>query len=233
MTTSPTIETPAAAPQPVPPLISGDRLSRAEFERRYHAAPNTLRAELVEGVVYVTSPIRYRQHGHPHAVIVGWLLSYVAATPGVELADSATVRLDLENEVQPDALLRLEGGRSRVGDDDYLEGAPELVVEIAASSAAYDLHDKKRAYMRNGVREYLVVQIYERRIDWFALRDEGYAALPTADGVVRSEAFPGLWLAVDAFWANDLARLLAVAQQGLATAEHTAFAARLAARQDP
>lgn len=233
MTTSPAIETPSEAPLPVPPLMSGDRLSRAEFERRYHAAPHTLRAELVEGVVYVTSSIRYRQRGHPHAIMVAWLGAYAAATPGVELADSANVRLDLENEVQPDALLRLEEGQSRIGDDDYLEGAPELVVEIAASSAAYDLHDKKRAYMRNGVREYLVVQIYERRIDWFVLRDEGYVALPTADGVLRSEVFPGLWLAVDAFWANDLARMLAVVQQGLATAEHAAFVARRAGRRNP
>jgi Uma2 family endonuclease len=232
MTTTPTIETPVEATFPVPPLTSGDRLSRAEFERRYHAAPDTLRAELVEGVVYVTSPIRYRQHGHPHAMVITWLGSYAAATPGVELADSATVRLDLENEVQPDALLRLEGGRSKVGEDDYLEGAPELVVEIAASSAAYDLYDKKRAYARNGVREYVVVQVYERRIDWFVLRDAGYVALPTADGILRSEVFPGLWLAVDAFWANDLAQVLAVAQQGLATAEHAAFAARRAGRLD-
>ncbi len=227
MTTSPTVETPAEATRAIPPLMSGARLSRAEFERRYHAAPDTLRAELVEGVVYVTSPIRYRQHGHPHAMIIAWWGAYAAATPGVELADSATVRLDLENEVQPDALLRLEGGGSRVGDDDYLEGAPELVVEIAASIAAYDLHDKKRAYMRNGVREYLAVQMYERRIDWFALRDEGYASLPVTDGILRSEVFPGLWLAVDAFWANDLARMLAVVQQGLATAEHAAVVARL------
>ncbi|MGB9753968.1 Uma2 family endonuclease [Roseiflexus castenholzii] len=232
MTASPTIETPAEATHPVPPLMSGDRLSRTEFERRYHAAPETLRAELVEGVVYVTSPIRYRQHGHPHAVIVGWLLWYVAATPGVELADSATVRLDLENEVQPDALLRLECGGSRVGDDDYLEGAPELVVEIAASSAAYDLYDKKRAYARNGVREYVVVQIYERRIDWFVLRNAEYVTLPPTDGVLRSEVFPGLWLAVDAFWANDLARMLTVAREGLATAEHAAFVTRLAGSND-
>ncbi|MCS6839321.1 MAG: Uma2 family endonuclease [Roseiflexus sp.] len=227
MTTSSTVRTPTEATHSVPPLMSGDRLSRAEFERRYHAAPDTLRAELVEGVVYVTSPIRYRQHGHPHAMIIAWLGAYAAATPGVELADSATVRLDLENEVQPDALLRLEGGKSRVGEDDYLEGAPELVVEIAASSAAYDLHDKKRAYMRNGVREYLVVQMYERRIDWFVLRDAGYVALPVTDGILRSEVFPGLWLAVEAFWANDLARMLAVVQQGLATADHAAFVARL------
>jgi hypothetical protein len=151
----------------------------------------------------------------------------VAATPGVELADSATARLDLENEAQLDALLRLEGGRSQVGDDDDLQGASALVVENAASSVACDLHEKKRSYAHNGVHEYLAVPIYKRRIDWFALRDEGYVALPTTDGILCSEVFPGLWLAVDAFWANTLARLLAVAQQGLATDEHAAFVARL------
>ena len=69
------------------------------------------------------------------------------------------MRLDEDNEPQPDVLLRIEpdaGGQSRVSGDDYIEGAPELVVEIVASSTSVDLHDKLRAYRRNGVREYVV-----------------------------------------------------------------------------
>ena len=80
---------------------------------------------------------------------MGWLAAYVAATPGVESADNATVRLDGRNELQPDALLRIEtacGGQSCIDAEDCIEGAPELVVEVAASSAAYDLHDKREAY---------------------------------------------------------------------------------------
>ena len=217
--------------QTKPPFNAGDRLSRAEFERRYQAHPEIKKAELIEGVVYMSSPIRHRQHGQPHYRIITWLGVYVAATPGTDASDNVTLRLDLENEVQPDALLRLEegmGGQSKVTPDDYLEGSPELIVEIAASSASYDLHDKRRVYARSGVSEYLVIQIYEQRIDWWALREGVYQPLPAADdGILRSEVFPGLWLQPAAFWTGDLAEILAVLQQGLASADHAAFVERL------
>ena len=96
----------------------------------------------------------------------------------------------------PDVLLRIEpqaGGQSRVGDDDYLEGAPELIVEIAASSAAYDLHDKLRVYRRNGVREYVVWRVHDRQLDWFALEDDEYPAgsHPTRREFSTAPSFPG------------------------------------------
>ena len=158
----------------------------------------------------------------------------MAATPGVAAGDNATVRLDYENVVQPDAFLRLEpavGGRSQITQDDYLTGPPELVVEIAASSASYDMHDKRRVYARNGVLEYLVAQAYEQRVDWFVLREGVYEALqPDAEGILRSEVFPGLWLPVDALWAGDLAMMLTVLQQGITSSEHTSYDAGLRER---
>lgn len=218
----------------VPPLNAGDRLSRAEFHRRYQARPDLKKAELVEGVVYLERRVQLAQHGRPHAAIVGWLGVYDAATPGVGGADSATVLLDNENEVQPDALLRLGtvfGGCSRVTEDDFLAGPPELIVEIAASSVAYDMYDKRRVYARNGVQEYLVAQAYEQRVDWFVLREGVYESLqPNAEGIVRSEVFPGLWLPVDALWAGDIAAMLRVLQQGLVSPEHTAYVAGLQER---
>lgn len=217
-----------------PPLNAGDRLSRVEFERRYQAHPEINKAELIEGVVHMPSPVHFALHSQPHVDIVGWLALYRAATPGVVGGDNATVRLDYENVVQPDALLRLEpalGGRSRVTEDDYLAGPPELVVEIAASSASYDMHDKRRVYGRNGVQEYLVAQAYEQRVDWFVLREGVYETLqPDAEGVLRSEVFPGLWLPADALWVSDLATMLAVLQQGLASPEHAAYVAALRER---
>ena len=113
----------------IPPLENGDKLTRHEFERRYHAMPNLKKAELIEGVVYVALPVRAKQHGKPHARIMGWLIAYEAATPGVEALDNTTVLLDTDNKPQPDALLRIEtGGQSRINKDDYVEGAPELIV---------------------------------------------------------------------------------------------------------
>ncbi len=215
----------------LPPLENGDRLTWQEFERRYEAMTHIKKAELIEGVVYVASPVRANSHGRPHAQIIGWMLVYEAATPGVYLADNTTVRLDADNEPQPDALLRIEpevGGNSRISDDDYVEGTPELVAEIAASSASYDLNDKLNAYRRNDVQEYIVWQSYENRLDWFRLQEGRYAAIqPDEAGIIRSDIFPGLWLAVKALQEGDMARILAVLQQGLQTAEHQAFVERL------
>jgi Uma2 family endonuclease len=229
--TAKTATKPAAAHDTRPPLNPGDRLTRAEFERRYQAYPEIKKAELIEGVVYMPSPIRHQQHGRPHAHMMIWLGHYLVNTPGIDISDNATVRLDLENEPQPDALLRLpekRDGRSRVGDDDYLEGPPELIVEIAASSAAYDLHDKKRVYARSGVQEYLVVQMYEQQIDWFALQEGVYKPLLADDqGIIRSKQFPGLWLDTDAFWHNDVAKMLATLQEGLASKAHKTFVKQL------
>ncbi|MEN9217652.1 MAG: Uma2 family endonuclease [Gloeomargarita sp. DG_2_bins_126] len=211
----------------LPPLENGDRLSRSEFERRYHAMPHLKKAELIEGVVYVVSPLRATAHSSPHGDIMGWLWNYKVATPGVALYDNPTVRLDGDNEPQPDAVLRLaNGGQSSISPDDYIEGAPELIVEIAASSASYDLHDKLRVYRRNGVQEYIVWRTYSQAIDWFYLEDGQYQLQsPDAQGILRSRQFPGLWLAVPALLAGDLAQVLETLQQGIATPDHQRFVA--------
>lgn len=211
------------------PLEGGDRLSRYEFERRYHAAPHLKKAELIEGVVYVPSPVRSKSHGKPHGRLITWLGVYEAATPGVDLNDNATVQLDLDNEPQPDALLRIEtGGQSHITADDYIEGAPELIAEVAASSAAYDLHDKKRVYRRNGVQEYLVWQVLEQKFDWFCLQEGEYKLLePDENGIVRSQVFPGLWLMIPALLAGNMASVLATLQAGIDSPDHASFAKQL------
>lgn len=215
----------------IPPLESGDRLTRVEFERRYEAMPHIKKAELIEGVVYMASAVRAKRHGQPHAAIMAWLGSYWIATPGVDLLDNTTVRLDEDNEPQPDALLRIDvGGQSIISDDDYVEGAPELIVEIAASSASYDLHDKLKVYRRNRVQEYLVWRVYNKKFDWFRLDRGEYILLePNADGVICSQVFPGLWLAVSDLLEGNLAEVSAVLQKGLETAEHQAFVQSLSA----
>jgi len=220
----------AVATPKVPPLENGDRLSRYEFERRYNAMPHIKKAELIEGVVHMPSPIK-NSHSEAHGCMMTWLGNYRAATPGLHLNDNATLRLDTGNEVQPDALLRLGPafeGTCHITPDDYLEGAPELIVEIAASSASYDLHDKKKVYRRNGVQEYVVWRVYDGRLGWFRLQEGEYVSPETdANGVVHSLVFPGLWLNVPALLEGDLARVLAELQKGLASAEHTTFVEHL------
>ncbi|MBD2091016.1 Uma2 family endonuclease [Microcoleus sp. FACHB-1515] len=215
-----------------PPLGNGDRLDRHEFERRYDKMPHLKKAELIEGVVFLSTALRFKRHGQPHGFIMGWLGTYQAFTMGVEVGNNSTVRLDLKNEPQPDAVLRIReesGGQSVLSDDDYIEGAPELIVEVAASSVAIDLHDKKRAYLRNGVKEYLVWRVLDQQFDWFYLQDCKYVLLTAeADRIIRSRSFPGLWLAVDDLLAGKMQQVLAVLQQGLATAEHNEFVQPLA-----
>lgn len=214
-----------------PPLENGDRLTRQEFERRYEAMPRLKKAELIEGVVRMPTPAHFENHARPHAHTAGWLALYSSATPGVFVGDNATLRLDAANELQPDALLRLDparGGRCQVTNDDYLEGPPELIVEIAASSVSHDLHEKLTVYRRNEVQEYLVWRVYDERIDWFHLVEGEYVpTTPDGKGVMHSQVFPGLCLEVAAMLAGDLAKVLATLQKGLRSAAHTAFVRKL------
>lgn len=216
----------------IPPLENGDRLNRYEFERRYNAMPNLKKAELIEGIVYMAAAVRFKSHGQPHGWMVGWLGTYEATALGVALGVKPTVRLDIDNEPQPDAVLLIApeaGGQARLSEDDYIEGAPELVVEIAASSVAIDLHAKKQAYRRNGVKEYIVWQVLDQTISWFYLEKGDYLDLPAdPDGILRSQAFPGFWLAVAQLLAGNMQGVLAVLQEGVQSSEHAAFIQKLA-----
>ncbi|MEC4813102.1 MAG: Uma2 family endonuclease [Scytonema sp. PMC 1069.18] len=213
----------------IPPLENGDRLTLAEFEQRYEAMPYLKKAELIEGIVYMASPLRIKQHGNPHARIMTWIGTYWSVTPGIEVGDNATVRLDAENEPQPDALIRIEeGGQSKIGEDGYVEGAPELIVEIAASTTSIDLHDKLKAYRRNQVQEYLVWRVYDGEFDWFRLRKGKYTKLQlNKQGIICSEIFPGLWLDREALLTGNLAKVLEVLQQGLTCLEYQNFVKKI------
>ena len=203
----------------VPPLENGDRATRPEFERRYTHSPSDQKAELIEGTVYLmASPLRFQQHAEPHANIIGWLWTYQVTIPNVRIGIEPTVRLDLENEPRPDAVLFWEEsaqGQAQLTADDYIEGAPELIVEIAASSSALDLHGKKRAYQRNGVKEYLVWCIYENSLNWFSLEAGEYILQqPDEKGIIKSRVFPGLWLAVNELLAGNMSAVLETLNQG-------------------
>ncbi len=215
-------------PQNLPPLANGDRLNRQEFERRYKAMPEIRKAELIEGIVYMASPLRFKPHAEPHGNIIGWLWTYKIATPQVEMGIEPTVRLDSDNEPQPDGVLLISGGHSTLSEDGYLEGAPELVVEIAASSAAIDLGNKKRAYRRNGIQEYIIWQVFEQKIDWFSLQDGDYISLnPNEQGIICSEVFPGLWLDISAILQGNMQQVLAILQLGINSEEHQVFGQKL------
>jgi len=209
-------------PAPIPPaerlpLNSGDRLTRVEFHRRYRQHPEIKKAELVEGVVYVASPVSLKHSSH-HSGATRWLGAYADVHPEVEIQTNVSLILDGDNEVQPDLCMYYGDGRSaRAGDDGYLHGAPELVIEISISSASYDLHSKLNAYRRNGVQEYIVWRVFDAAIDWFELIEGAYRAIaPDERGIVHSGVFPGLRLDREKMLTGDLTSVLA--EQRRATA---------------
>jgi hypothetical protein len=216
----------------LPPLETGDHLSRDEFERRYHAMPKLKKAELIDGVVSVPSPTRWDLHAVQHHAMATWLGTYWAHTPGIQAGDSGTLRLDLENVPQPDlALIVLpsHGGQVEIDDDHHVVGAPELVAEISASTSSIDLNSKLSLYLRKQVCEYIVWRVIDEAIDWFIQRQGRFERLqPDDSGILRSETFPGLWLDAQALIRLDLLRVLRVVQQGIDSPEHADFVRRLA-----
>jgi len=214
------------------PLEAGDHLTATEFIRRYSREDAPPRAELINGVVRLMLPITFGYHANPHANLISWLGFYTAMTPGVLPGAPSSMRLDEDNVPEPDAMLRIPahaGGLSRIAPGEYVEGAPELVAEIAGTSASFDLHDKLDVYRRHGVREYVVWRVRDKAIDWFVLREGRYVALaPDADGTLKGETFPGLWFDGPALIDGDLGAVMKTVQLGVAaTPGHADFVQRL------
>jgi Uma2 family endonuclease len=211
----------------VPPLENGAHLSGSEFLRRYQAMPEVKKAELIQGIVYMASPVSGDNHGEPDNIAQCLLGNYATDTPGVKVYSNSTVRFGAADIPQPDVLMRLlpeRGGRSQINEKGYVAGVPELVVEIAASSASVDSREKLETYRRFGVPEYLLWRTEQDAIELLHLEEDEYRPLPVdAEGIVRSRVFPGLWLDFDAMLRGDRARVKAVLEQGLRSAEHAEF----------
>lgn len=219
----------------LPPLVAGQRLDRETFHDRYAAMPPDTRAELINGVVFMPSPVGYR-HAHAHVPALAWLAYYEENTPGVEVLDNASTALGPRSEPQPDAQLRILpefGGRTQT-DRRFVRGVPELVVEVSHATRYNDLGPKLDDYERAGLLEYVVLALEPDEVLWHVLQEGRLVALPPdADGLYRSHVFPGLWLDPGALLSRDMRRQRAVLDRGLATAEHAAFVARLAANLRP
>jgi Putative restriction endonuclease len=220
--------------EPLPPLENGDHLDQKTFHERYEAMPPNVRAELIGGIVYMSSPLK-RKHGRSGARLIHWLMSYEDATPGTEVVENATNILGPTSEPQPDGCLFILpecGGQVWEDDRGYINGAPEFVGEISDSTESIDLNQKKRDFEEAGVREYFVAAMRTKQIHWFIRRRGKFKELaPGSDGIFRSEVFPGLWLDPVAFLKRDGNRLLAVLRDGLASPEHAAFVGKLAAKK--
>jgi Uma2 family endonuclease len=221
------------------PLVHGQRLDQPTFHDLYEQTSPKVKAELIGGVVYVASPVG-SVHSAEHGRLVGVGFMYAAATPGVEMHDNGTVILGPDSEPQPDVMLRrVRGGTTHLGrrgtETTYVAGPPEFVAEVSYSTEAIDLNQKRDDYDRHGVGEYLVHRVRARAAVLFGRDAAGRLVElpPDADGLLRSRVLPGLWIDPMALVAGDSARLLAVLNAGLASPEHAAFVASLAATSPP
>ena len=213
-------------------LQNGDRMTRAEFHAAYERTPEDFQAELIEGIVYMASPLR-RNHGVHHVFLSMLMGIYEGKTPGVESGDNCSMFLSDDSEPQPDLFFRILpecGGQTRTTPDDYVEGAPELLLEIAISTRSLDLHAKRRMYQKYGVKEYLVFVPLQEMLFWFDLQVD--RELEPENGIVKSNQFPGLWLDVAALSLRNHDAAMAALQQGLASPEHAAFVERLASQRN-
>lgn len=214
----------------LPPLENGDRLDQPTFHAHYEAMPEDCRAELIGGIVHIPSPRRH-PHGETQSLVIRWLDEYTEATPGTEALLNNTQILGPDSEPEPDACLFIApeyGGSVYADEDDYLNGAPELVVEVTSSTESIDLHRKKQDYQKAGVREYVVLALRMQKVFWFVRQRGKYKETPLpADGIFRSRMFPGLWLDAEAMLRCQRPGVLAALKRGLAAPEHAAFVAKL------
>lgn len=214
----------------LPPLENGDKLDQPTFHARYEAMPKGCRAELIGGIVHMPSPQKIPP-SETQLLVSRWLDEYAEATPGTKALLNNTQILGPESEPEPDACLFITpefGGRVWVDKDEYLHGAPELIVEVSSSTESIDLHRKKQDYQTAGVREYVVLALRTQRVFWFLRQRGTYKEVPLPkDGIFRSRTFPGLWLDAEAMLRCHRSGVLSALKQGLTTAEHTAFIAKL------
>jgi Uma2 family endonuclease len=217
----------------LPPLVNGDHLDQKTFHERYEAMPDA-RAELIGGIVYMSSPQKLR-HGYHQWKLAQLTGEYADETPGIEGCVNSTSILGPDAEPQPDTglyILPEYGGQTATDDQGYLTGAPEWIGEISDSTESIDLNRKKLDYEKAGVREYMVLALRSQEVFWFIRRRGKFKPLPKGSGgIYRSEVFPGFWLNADAFLQRDGKRLLATLRQGLASPEHAAFVAKLAGKR--
>jgi len=211
-----------------PLLWEGQRLDRETFHRLYSDSPELKRVQLIEGIVYMPSPMRFVQHAHPEVSFTTWLTYFASFTPGVNSGGQATLKIDGKNEYQPDGMLFYDKGQLIIDNDGYLVGVPELVVEVSASTISVDSNEKYLVYQKYGVKEYLLWNTEAKKITWYGRSGSKFVPMkPNREGIIKSKAFPGLWLNVAAMLKGNLKLVLKTLQEGLSSKEHQKFVASL------
>ena len=177
------------------PILSDIPASARMSAEDYLAAPQSeQKSDLIEGVFVMASPAGIE---HEDLVMfIGTLMrSFVAARRlGLVLGPNAAYRLSETNVYQPDVSF-LSAERRHLAGEIYINGAPDLAVEIVSpSSRQYDLVEKRINYGRFGAKEYWLVDPIDRTVTLYVNVNGEMTPLPPEEGALRSRVLPGFWL---------------------------------------
>ena len=198
--------------------------------------PDSLKAELIEGTVYLMSPPVSNEHSEPHFDLIFWLGLYCFASVGVAGADNGILRSTwtMSRSLMHffESSLNLADSRAR---------APTTTLRDARTGCG---NRREQCKLRPSRKTERLSPQRSSRIRCLACVRQGnrlvhfcdgtYEHLePGADGVLRSRVFPGLALDATAFLNGDMARVNTVMQESLKSPEHAAFVERLKAMRSP
>jgi Uma2 family endonuclease len=169
------------------------------------------KADLIDGVIYMASP----DNNDANKLCV-WLLTLMQMLVeeqdlGQMFVSRSAFRLDESNSPEPD-LAFVRRDRLHLVQRGFTDGPPDLAVEIVSpESVERDYDKKRRQYQRAGVREYWIVDETEEKATLLRLgANHRYREIRPRNGVLTSEAMPGLWLRPEWLWQQPRPKVSAV-----------------------
>lgn len=180
--------------------VPGVRMTEDQFDRW---CDEDVKAEWVDGEVILMSP-----ENEEHIDWAQWFLRVLAEFVehhdlGRVIGREFQVRLPRQRRRRSPDVLFVARGRLGLVRHTFLEGAPDLAIEIVSpDSQSRDWRDKYGEYERAGVREYWVFDPMSRRFEAYALgsgRPKRFAPVPEQDGRIASSVLPGFHLRLSWF----------------------------------
>ena len=192
------------------------RLGTYRFADFMELVQSDQKADLIDGSICFDGPQTVEEND-----LIGWLLVVLGQYLEVKKLGRITVnkvayRLNDHNAPEPDLGIVL-GSRVKILKGGYVDGAPDVAVEVVSpDSVDRDYEDKRLKYEEAGVKEYWILDPDEQQTT-FLVRGEdrhaGFSEHLLENSVFHSTAVPGFWLDVNWLWADPRPATLAIARQ--------------------
>jgi Uma2 family endonuclease len=186
------------------------RMSESDFEA--WALRANVNAEWVDGEVILMAP-----SNEDHSEAVNWLFVLLKMFVdkhqlGRAMQTDFMVRLPKRRRL-PDLFFVSKNSKAKFTRT-YLQGAPDLIVEIVSpDSESRDWRDKYLDYQSAGVREYWVIDPASQSAEFYALKRGKYAPMAVNDGVIRSQVVADFWIKVDWLWQHPSPNVYELAKE--------------------